>query len=236
MLNVFDDDARSPFVQGQEEVALEEVLRKREIVLSHRPYETQVEGRKRKNDTFHSQMVRREFIHMSHAEKTSEIFHNLRLVCRTAHILRHTSEGKFYSGEARLLYRLEGDFPLCTSEFKSPGASRKTSISIEDDEKEPPNHFSSQSTPTTAERMTFGDMFCCSGGASQGAVQADLKPVFGLDKDNIALQIYHLNHPESKVYIMDAHDISLIDEADVKFMKVDILHLSPPCCYWSPAK
>jgi DNA (cytosine-5)-methyltransferase 1 len=238
VLNVYDNDDRSPLVQGQEEIPVSEVLRKRDIFLSHRVYETKVGDCNIKSDTYHTQLYPRSFAALSKKEQENEVFHNARLVCRNAHVLKHREDGRFYEGEARLLYRSEGDYSLSRTTSDSTGSSRKTPIAIDEDKEDKvgPQQPPRLKLPRKIPRLDFGDFFCCSGGATQGAKQAGLHPKFGADKDNEALQVFMMNHPGAEIFLMDAHDISLIDDDTKAVMKVDVLHLSPPCRYWSPAQ
>ncbi|USP81261.1 c-5 cytosine methyltransferase [Curvularia clavata] len=82
--------------------------------------------------------------------------------------------------------------------------------------------------------LTFADGFCGAGGASQGAVQAGFLVRWGFDKDDLAIEAYELNHPGALAFKMDAHDFPPCNIGKA-FLRVDVLHLSPPCCYWSPA-
>jgi DNA (cytosine-5)-methyltransferase 1 len=187
-----------------------------------------------KNHTFHTQPFPRRFNQLTRIEQQSEIFHNARLVCRETHILKHDIEGKFYQGEVRLLYRTEGDFRSRPFDGEELGSSRKSSILVDVEEQTEQGQSRTPSMVFKMPPIDFGDFFCCAGGATQGATQAGLNPKFAADKDNLALAVYALNHPGAKIYLMDAHDIQYIDEATERCMKVEILHLSPPCRYWSP--
>jgi DNA (cytosine-5)-methyltransferase 1 len=85
---------------------------------------------------------------------------------------------------------------------------------------------------------TFGDIFSGAEGASQGAVQAGLFVNFGVDFNNPAIQAYGYNHPRAEAILMNAHDFASFEStADIpnNVLRVDILHPSPPCCYFSPA-
>ena len=81
-------------------------------------------------------------------------------------------------------------------------------------------------------RYTFGDSFCGAGGMSRGAVMAGLRVEWGFDFDPDACKSYALNFYGTKTYLLAAHQFAALDKID---HKVDILHLSPPCQYFSDA-
>ncbi|KAF2839821.1 S-adenosyl-L-methionine-dependent methyltransferase [Patellaria atrata CBS 101060] len=71
------------------------------------------------------------------------------------------------------------------------------------------------------QKYTFADMFCCSGRASRGAEMADIRVLFAMDN----------SHEKAKLFTMNA-------EAFIYYPfsgSCDILHLSPPCKYFSHA-
>ena len=84
-------------------------------------------------------------------------------------------------------------------------------------------------------KITFGDAFCGAGGASQGALEAGFAVSSAFDLAPTALKSYGRNHPGARTYRMNAHDFAHKNSSN-KFWKADVLHLSPPCCYWSPAQ
>ena len=82
-------------------------------------------------------------------------------------------------------------------------------------------------------RYTFGDGFCGCGGASRGAYGAGLRVEWGFDHDPHAIATYYANFPHARCEGIAANDfVTAIHEE----YKVDILHLSPPCQTFSPAK
>lgn len=82
------------------------------------------------------------------------------------------------------------------------------------------------------QRYTAGDVFAGAGGASRGIERAGLKLVFAVDHWDHAAQTLRSNFPDTRVYNMDVTDF--INAKDTR-CDVDILHLSPPCQFWSPA-
>ncbi|KAJ5980165.1 hypothetical protein N7481_007463 [Penicillium waksmanii] len=81
---------------------------------------------------------------------------------------------------------------------------------------------------------TFGDGFCGAGGASCGAKQAGLKIKWSFDINEYAMKSYSLNFPgnETKSRRMEAHQFF---QKPMPFLRVDIMHCSPPCQTYSPA-
>ncbi|KAH9436928.1 hypothetical protein MCOR02_000592 [Pyricularia oryzae] len=82
------------------------------------------------------------------------------------------------------------------------------------------------------QKYIFGDMFCGAGGASQGARAAGFRLGYAVEHWNHAAATYRHNFPEVNLFEGDIFDF--LQRNDLDF--VDILHLSPPCQYWSPAK
>ncbi len=82
------------------------------------------------------------------------------------------------------------------------------------------------------QRYTFGDCYCCAGGASRGAKAARLHNIFGFDNNQAALTSFALNFFGAQCYCVDVYDLikTLMDD-----FKVDVLHMSPPCKTYSPA-
>ncbi|KAA6413816.1 MAG: hypothetical protein FRX48_02178 [Lasallia pustulata] len=79
---------------------------------------------------------------------------------------------------------------------------------------------------------TYGDAFCGAGGMSRGALMAGLEVKWGFDFNEWACQSYRLNFPDAIVYPLRADQFSSLRGED---HKVDVLHLSPPCQFFSPA-
>lgn len=75
---------------------------------------------------------------------------------------------------------------------------------------------------------------CGAGGSTRGAVSAGLKVIWGFDFGEHASRTWKLNFPDAKIHTIHAFDFIQLGTNNSKF-KVDILHLSPPCQYFSPA-
>lgn len=83
--------------------------------------------------------------------------------------------------------------------------------------------------------LTYGDGFCGAGGSTRGAAMAGLKIVWGFDQDEHACASWSANFPDASCYNMSSDAFVKFSDCDSVSMKVDIMHLSPPCQYFSPA-
>jgi DNA (cytosine-5)-methyltransferase 1 len=111
----------------------------------------------------------------------------------------------------------------------------------------PPTTGSVQSnsaqTPTArspGQTLTYGDAFCGAGGTTRGAAMAGLRVKWGFDFWEHACATWGANFPYATCYYLAAHqfvEVARQATRDEKqdIMKVDIVHLSPPCQYFSPA-
>lgn len=82
------------------------------------------------------------------------------------------------------------------------------------------------------QKYTYGDAFCGAGGSTRGAYMAGLKVIWGFDKDTHACSSWHKNFPSAAIYEMTAHEIC--SQPSVSLV-CDVLHMSPPCQFFSPA-
>ncbi|KAI0155105.1 S-adenosyl-L-methionine-dependent methyltransferase [Xylariaceae sp. FL1272] len=102
---------------------------------------------------------------------------------------------------------------------------------IELDEKNEESDF----TPIpkkAGQQYTFGDMFSGAGGTSCGARKAGFHINVACDNHPGAQKTYSRVYPEAKLYGIDIFDFIANDQTA---HRVDVLHMSPPCQYWSPA-
>ena len=88
--------------------------------------------------------------------------------------------------------------------------------------------------------LTYGDAFCGAGGTTRGAVMAGLRVKWGFDFSTHACNTWKANFPYASCHNLAADSfVQLAKRAEIAgfpdAMKVDILHLSPPCQYFSPA-
>ncbi|TLS21987.1 uncharacterized protein PpBr36_09196 [Pyricularia pennisetigena] len=107
-----------------------------------------------------------------------------------------------------------------------PG-NRPPTIDLSDDD-----CSGNSSTHARGQRYIFGDMFCGAGGASQGARAAGFRLGYAVEHWNHAAATYRHNFPEVDLFEGDISDFFRLRKPQY----VDVLHLSPPCQYWSPAK
>ncbi|KAK0729724.1 S-adenosyl-L-methionine-dependent methyltransferase [Lasiosphaeris hirsuta] len=82
------------------------------------------------------------------------------------------------------------------------------------------------------QRYSAGDTFAGAGGASRGITDAGVKLLFAVDHWQSAIDSLEMNFPDTDLHTAEILDF--ITNEKVKY-RVDILHLSPPCQYWSPA-
>ena len=250
-LRVSEDDNRSPLLAGKEDILVDQVLRKRDCVFTNKCCPLQ---NFRTLPSF-PRLCRS----TTKEDALYQIYHDGRLCCRVVYIRFTGRTGKDTSGIVRHLHSDEIDVDPASSSV-GPGSSRGNFLIIEDDDEEeavvvtggtrtrgkrrarsdsietleaPPRRKSS--LPTKKKRYTFADVFCGAGGASQGAAQAGLHVLWGLDNNEDALNAYRSNHTGALPFCQNAHHFPPggFTEAD---LRVDVLHLSPPCCYWSPAQ
>ena len=91
-------------------------------------------------------------------------------------------------------------------------------------------------------KYTFGDAYCEAGGMSRAAVLAGLELKWAFDNDEHSIATYKPNfghdsrlQQRSSPIIDQISDEEFLSKADSESLKVDILHLSPPCPAWSSA-
>jgi DNA (cytosine-5)-methyltransferase 1 len=242
VLRVDEADPRCPFIAGMEDIPVSEVLRTRECVLTNKPY-PELSFRDGPRCAFPLSLTRKEI--------KQQMFVGGRLACRVINIIISKNKAKPHAGIIRHLYAREADIGAATGPAHGPGLSREEPISLDDDEDgfvmiDKKSHATPNSAgetprkpklplPTKHAYLTFGDVFCGAGGASQGARQAGLQIKWGLDFDEHAIEAYQMNNPGALPFRCSAHDFPPQGHTNEE-LRVDILHLSPPCCYFSPAQ
>ena len=90
----------------------------------------------------------------------------------------------------------------------------------------------SERTTKALQRYTFGDSFCGCGGVSRGARMAGLRLKWAFDHERAMCDSYLASFPDVTVDCCSAFDYTTSNRPGTK---VDILHLSPPCQFFSPA-
>ncbi|KAH8647126.1 S-adenosyl-L-methionine-dependent methyltransferase [Xylariales sp. PMI_506] len=84
------------------------------------------------------------------------------------------------------------------------------------------------------QRYSLGDMFSGAGGTSLGAQQAGFHVRLACDHAAYACMTHRHNFPDADLRESDIFSF-IRDAADWERRYVDVLHLSPPCQFWSPA-
>ncbi|KAI6715478.1 hypothetical protein JHW43_001976 [Diplocarpon mali] len=107
----------------------------------------------------------------------------------------------------------------------------------EDNTALPPEETKPPVTRTAYQTYTYGDAFCGGGGSSRGATMAGLRLKWGFDFNKHACLSWRANFPWATCHEMPAHEFVQLSKthSNPDAMKVDILHLSPPCQFFSPA-
>ena len=91
------------------------------------------------------------------------------------------------------------------------------------------------------QKYTVGDAFCGGGGITRGAFMAGLHCVFGFDCNEDAINTYRANfEAKGTLGLLESVDAFLCRVERLGFLDrqvymVDILHISPPCQFFSPA-
>jgi DNA (cytosine-5)-methyltransferase 1 len=216
-IEVDEDDDRDPFVQGAIEVLRHEMFRKRNLVSS--------------SNDFPADSYREIWSPELAANERDTIRESARLTCRW--VLIHTFESaaertrsnpkpKAKEGYLRRIEPVE-----CVDGAFIPGGPRP----------QPYQRTSTQGRnwrgqAVKSARYTYGTGCCGAGGDAEGARMAGVRVMYGWDHDDQACKSFKLNHPQAQVYECEA--VSFPTDPDLT-LHVDIMHLSLPCCYFSPA-
>ena len=90
----------------------------------------------------------------------------------------------------------------------------------------------SDNTRRINQKYTLFDSFSGAGGVSRGAQSAGFKIKYALDNSPHVWHTYRANFPQTQLYKMSVQQFI---QRERRPIRVDILHLSPPCQYFSPA-
>ncbi|KFA64034.1 hypothetical protein S40285_04203 [Stachybotrys chlorohalonatus IBT 40285] len=228
-LNRGDNQTSQPLLVGVEPF---KVLRKRSLVLTNTIYP---ENRP-KTSPFQGETV-----------LSSEDMENFgELVCRWKLSVYFKMVGRRTRPEEEALERVQGeqvsddqyrvaDEVLCNRwrGGREPGGSwsldtAQTSIDLENGSSK-----TSRVSSTSLRKYTLFDSFSGAGGVSRGAKMAGFRVAFAVDKAQAVWDTYQTNFPETKLYKMSIDQfVRTTPNAPIR---VDILHLSPPCQCFSPA-
>lgn len=83
------------------------------------------------------------------------------------------------------------------------------------------------------QKYTAADIFCGAGGASRGIQDAGIHIAAAVDHWPDACRTYKANFPNVRLYDNDVFDFITMPERASDY-NIDILHMSPPCQYFSP--
>lgn len=83
------------------------------------------------------------------------------------------------------------------------------------------------------QKYTVFDSFAGAGGVSRGATSAGYKIQYAVDKSSEVWPTYRVNFSAAKLYRMSIDEFIFASRS--MLIRVDVLHLSPPCQYFSPA-
>lgn len=259
VVDVDVNDNRTLGVQGLEDISLEDVLRVRELVITtkdvrntlFRPVMERCRGQSEAHTIstiFNEAPLVCRWIHTSvypsAADRDSTRKNKRALQGAVRRVLPSETDGGMQQqrqiihpqqsprsqnaprNNAVDLTGLIEDARLKDSRTKRPPASSDTAS-----EASPAKRLKLR-TLATRRTLTWADAFCCSGGATRGAVMAGgVQVKWAMDHDEKALLSFAANFPEATLYNDRAQDFT----ARGFDSHVDILHLSPPCSYFSNA-
>jgi DNA (cytosine-5)-methyltransferase 1 len=229
LVRIHPNDPRAPNLRNYEEIGLEDVIGKRELVVTNTPF-----------PILSFRDIRTPLPRpMDKSEAKKYLFKHGRLVCRWIYICFLSRRGTCYEAEIRAPYKRECDeLPDSHRVIETPTAkhcqranpqgehTRTSFMEINNTTfLQKPQH------PRKHERLTFADFFCGAGLATQGAIQAGLKPVFAVEKFDRPAEAYAANFPGVPLPQMDVSDF--VQFADRRNFRPHICHFSCPCQYWS---
>ncbi|KAH6956740.1 S-adenosyl-L-methionine-dependent methyltransferase [Fusarium avenaceum] len=85
------------------------------------------------------------------------------------------------------------------------------------------------------QKYTMFDSCSGAGGVSRGALMAGFKVQFAVDKAPEVWDTYQANFPDTQLFRMSLDEFLLSPQTTHTNMRVDVLHFSPPCQFFSPA-
>ena len=249
LLQISDGDNRPALVQGMVNIATTQVLRKRHIVLTEKPYPMH---------SFREQPLPEYIYRLEVSERKPAIFHRELLVCRCVWTSTISQNGKTYEHHIRGVYPSESTATSRTPQTQGVQSGSSTRGSAEST---PAAQTYAQqlaearagkraiwskpsieelampklpSSTTKSQRYTYCDVCCGAGGAARGADNAGLHVIAGLDNDELAMDAFEENFPGAIPLLMDMHDFPAI--ARDLLGRPDFIHFSNPCRPFSPAQ
>ncbi|RYP80391.1 hypothetical protein DL769_002487 [Monosporascus sp. CRB-8-3] len=230
ILTIYKNDPREWTAQAAIEVNVEKVLCIRELQLTNTLYP-------------HARFDIQKFATPKEAEERGILTCRWRMVTSYKSVVVEMKDGPYYSrslqrlmaddvtdpnlrvADAKLLNAWRGGKVRGGSHI--PGAPSVPVVNLDDIDS--PSTRPMRRAPGQA--YTFCDAFCGAGGVSSGARSAGFKVKIACDMDKGACESYRRNFPATDLREMDVFDF--INSKDV--CRVDVLHISPPCQFWSPA-
>ena len=203
-----EDDKRDVFDQGTVDIPVEQVLRPRNLIFSSTDFP---------EDSF------REFF--TAPWDKAEVRERARLVCRWVWIETFESAAKRKKlkpsgGCLRRLIARE-----CADDSFLNCVSNKVSASRQEARRNSANR-----PGVKRGKYTYASGFCGAGGDALGAKWAGLDVSYGWDSNRSACETFRRNFPRTTVFCSQATDFP----PEGFDPRVDILHLSFPCKYFSP--
>ena len=216
--------------QSLQRVEMSRVVRVRELVLTNQFYPTA----SYRDDHANARLTK------------AEILQNCRLACRWKYLSSGSKEGSllalsedetdawYRSPSSVLKYTCRGvsakggscpDWLAGERDFDKAERVRCNDLDLLGF-RQPKDHLEE-----SGKRYTFGDGFCGAGGVSRGAKAAGLRVLWGFDFNKAAIDSYRSNFHETMCWCCPADTFvtAILDD-----VKVDVLHLSPPCQPYSP--
>ncbi|RGP62671.1 DNA cytosine-5-methyltransferase [Fusarium longipes] len=88
-------------------------------------------------------------------------------------------------------------------------------------------------TRSHGQRYTMFDSCSGAGGVSRGALMAGFRIQYAIDKAPEVWDTYRINFPETELFRMSLD--KFLSDSHTSHKRVDVLHFSPPCQFFSPA-
>ena len=219
ILNVKEDDTTEWTTQAAVEINLHEIICIRQLQFTNASYPTH-----------------RYEIH-TYANRQDADDHG-KLTCRWKMISSYQKKGRLHkrtlvrlrAHESDRMLSLRDDYllHLWRGGKVKGGSYRPLTIDLTGN---PAPNINGRNSRSPGQKYTLADFFCGAGGVSCGAKMAGFQPTVACDLDSNASASYKRNFPRTDMYNISVHDY-LTEAPDYM---VDVLHLSPPCQFWSPA-
>ncbi|ETN40208.1 uncharacterized protein HMPREF1541_04484 [Cyphellophora europaea CBS 101466] len=217
------------------EVSIEEVLRNRHIIFTNQPFPT----------------VSSRDDQASFSDPTQQVEHGP-LFCRWVHTTVLDTRRRSIE---QIIEHLDPAGANDTIRVANDGHTRQTRISTvearylwrgidttlggSNTSRSRTFDLNGRATVEQVQSYTFGDAFCGAGGTSRGAVDAGLKLLWGFDNNLEAIETYKTNFArcgaDCRLESVNEFLSRLMKLYDLSGVRVDVLHISPPCQPFSPA-